>query len=131
MDDINLLTTIDAVGGLPPNPRVRVKATLLAVAASDNTVKLLATTDGLCLMHTFGNCSFDTSRVASETLTKVQVFVIPQSNHRRPCIKRRYRSPAITLKEMEEATNKFRQSGQLSCPRWDDYAATLGKRRYK
>lgn len=67
MDDTNLLTTIDAVGGLPPSPRFRFKGTLLAVAASDNTVKLLATTDGLRLKYTFGNCSFDTSRVASET----------------------------------------------------------------
>ncbi|RZC50495.1 hypothetical protein C5167_018929 [Papaver somniferum] len=72
MDNTNLLTTIDADGGLPASPRIRFnkEGTLLAVSANDNAIKLLATHDGLRLLRTFENRSFDASRVASETLTK-------------------------------------------------------------
>ncbi|XP_058115708.1 protein TPR3-like isoform X2 [Magnolia sinica] len=70
MDNVNLLTTIDADGGLPASPRIRFnkEGTLLAVSANDNGFKILANADGLRLLRTFENRSF-----ASESVTKPQV----------------------------------------------------------
>ncbi|XP_072978212.1 protein TPR3-like [Typha angustifolia] len=72
MDNTNLLTTIDAEGGLPASPRIRFnkEGTLLAVSTHDNGIKILANTDGLRLLRTFENRSFDASRTGSETVTK-------------------------------------------------------------
>ncbi|KAH8952549.1 hypothetical protein BDL97_09G090800 [Sphagnum fallax] len=69
MDNINLLTTIDAEGGLPASPRLRFnkEGSLLAVTASDNGIKILANRDGLQLLRAFETTrSFDTNRVAPE-----------------------------------------------------------------
>ncbi|KAL5985607.1 Protein tpr3 [Asimina triloba] len=70
MDNTNLLTTVDAEGGLPASPRIRFnkEGSLLAVSANDNGIKILANADGLRLVRTFENRSF-----ASETVTKPQV----------------------------------------------------------
>ncbi|XP_074563164.1 protein TPR3-like [Curcuma longa] len=72
MDNINLLTTVDADGGLPASPRIRFnkEGTLLAVSTHDNGIKILANGDGLRLLRTFENRSFDASRAVSETATK-------------------------------------------------------------
>ncbi|CAN6459524.1 unnamed protein product [Victoria cruziana] len=72
MDNVNLLTTTDAEGGLPASPRIRFnkEGTLLVVSTSDNGFKVLANADGLRLLRTFENRSFDASRVASETVAK-------------------------------------------------------------
>ncbi|KDP33561.1 hypothetical protein JCGZ_07132 [Jatropha curcas] len=74
MDNPNILTTIDAEGGLPASPRIRFnkEGTLLAVSANDNKIKILATIDGLRLMHTFEGHSLMASRlgIAYDTLTK-------------------------------------------------------------
>ncbi|KAK1269512.1 Topless-related protein 1 [Acorus gramineus] len=72
MDNVNLLTTIDADGGLPASPRIRFnkEGTLLAVSANDNMIKILANADGLRLLRTLENRGFDASRAASETVTK-------------------------------------------------------------
>ncbi|KAI3874952.1 hypothetical protein MKW98_019525, partial [Papaver atlanticum] len=66
MDNSNLLTTIDADGGLPESPRIcfNKEGTLLAVSANDNTIKLLVTNYGLWLLQS-ENFSHDASRVAS------------------------------------------------------------------
>ncbi|XP_015572516.1 topless-related protein 1 isoform X1 [Ricinus communis] len=71
MDNPNILTTIDAEGGLPASPRIRFnkEGTLLAVSANDNRIKILATVDGLHLMRTFEGHSLIASRL-SEALTK-------------------------------------------------------------
>ncbi|KAF8389153.1 hypothetical protein HHK36_025846 [Tetracentron sinense] len=71
MDNNQLLTTIDADGGLPASPRIRFnkEGTLLAVSANENGIKILANVDGLRLLRTFENRSFDASRI-SETVTK-------------------------------------------------------------
>lgn len=71
MDNVNLLTTIDAEGDLPASPRIRFNkdGTLLAVSANENRIKILATVDGLRLMRTYENHSLLASRVASETVT--------------------------------------------------------------
>ncbi|KAF2303792.1 hypothetical protein GH714_023450 [Hevea brasiliensis] len=74
MDNPNILTAIDAEGGLPASPRIRFnkEGTLLAVSANDHRIKILATIDGLHLMRTFEGHSLIASRlgIASETLTK-------------------------------------------------------------
>ncbi|KAK1287265.1 Topless-related protein 1 [Acorus calamus] len=72
MDNVSLLTTIDADGGLPASPRIRFnkEGTLLAVSANDNMIKILANADGLRLLRTLENRSFDASRAASETMAK-------------------------------------------------------------
>ncbi|XP_024528644.1 topless-related protein 1 isoform X2 [Selaginella moellendorffii] len=53
MDNINLLTTIDADSGLPPSPRLRFnkEGTLLAVTTQDNSIRILANNDGLRLLN--------------------------------------------------------------------------------
>jgi WD40 repeat protein len=72
MDNTGLLTTIDADGGLPASPRIRFnkEGTLLAVSTLDNGIKILANADGLRLLRTLENRSFDASRNAAETVTK-------------------------------------------------------------
>ncbi|RVW81011.1 Protein TOPLESS [Vitis vinifera] len=74
MDNIQLLTILDAEGGLPglpASPRIRFNkdGTLLAVSANENSIKILANSDGLRLLRTFDNLSYDASR-ASESVTK-------------------------------------------------------------
>ncbi|ONL96154.1 topless-related2 [Zea mays] len=72
MDSTGLLTTIDADGGLTASPRIRFnkEGTLLAVSTADNGIKILANADGLRLLRTLENRSFDASRNASEAVTK-------------------------------------------------------------
>ncbi|GFP88955.1 topless-related protein 4 [Phtheirospermum japonicum] len=59
MDNVNLLTSIDADGGLPASPCVRFskEGTLLAVSTSENGVKILANADGARLMRSMENRS--------------------------------------------------------------------------
>ncbi|KAJ7951940.1 Protein TOPLESS [Quillaja saponaria] len=77
MDNIQLLTTVDADGGLPASPRIRFNkdGTLLAVSANENGIKILANTDGVRLLRTFENLSYDTSRT-SEAMTKPAISPI-------------------------------------------------------
>lgn len=72
MDNVNLLTTIDADGGLPASPRIRFnkEGTLLAVSAHENGIKILANADGLRLLRTFENRTFDNSRTVTDSATK-------------------------------------------------------------
>ncbi|KAF4387713.1 hypothetical protein G4B88_004040 [Cannabis sativa] len=71
MDNIQLLTTVEADGGLPASPRLRFNkdGSLLAVSANENGIKILANTDGIRLLRTFENLSYDASR-ASEAVAK-------------------------------------------------------------
>lgn len=68
MDNVNLLGTIDAEGGLPATPRIRFnkEGSLLAVSANDNRIKVLATTEGLRLMRSYENLSLIASINAPE-----------------------------------------------------------------
>ncbi|XWS72950.1 hypothetical protein CRYUN_Cryun02cG0083500 [Craigia yunnanensis] len=72
MDNPNLLTTTAADGGLPPSPCIRFnkEGILLAVSTNDNGVKILATPDGIRLLRTVENRSFDASRVAPAAIVK-------------------------------------------------------------
>ncbi|XVF86383.1 hypothetical protein PTKIN_Ptkin18bG0035300 [Pterospermum kingtungense] len=64
MDNIQPLTSLDADGGLPASPRIRFNkdGSLLAVSANDNGIKILANSDGIRLLRTLENLSYDASR---------------------------------------------------------------------
>ncbi|PON63180.1 Topless-related protein [Parasponia andersonii] len=72
MDNVNLLTSIDADGGLQASPCIRFnkEGILLAVSTNDNGVKILANTDGVRLLRTMENRTFDASRVGSAAVVK-------------------------------------------------------------
>ncbi|KAL8138632.1 hypothetical protein V2J09_004633, partial [Rumex salicifolius] len=77
MDNVQLLMSVDADGGLPASPRIRFNkdGALLAVSANENGIKILATAEGLRLLRTVENLSYDSSRV-SESLTKPSTNLI-------------------------------------------------------
>ncbi|WOH05518.1 hypothetical protein DCAR_0624935 [Daucus carota subsp. sativus] len=64
MDSVQILTSIDADGGLPASPRIRFNkdGSLLAVSTNDNGIKILVNSDGLRLLRTIENLSYDASR---------------------------------------------------------------------
>ncbi|CAK9141273.1 unnamed protein product [Ilex paraguariensis] len=72
MDNVNLLTTTDAEGGLPASPCIRFnkEGMLLAVSTNDNGIKILANADGFRLLRTVENRSFDVSRVTAAAVVK-------------------------------------------------------------
>ncbi|CAL5375594.1 unnamed protein product [Camellia sinensis] len=80
MDNVQLLTSIEAEGNLPASPRIRFNkdGSLLAVSAKENVLKILANYDGLQLLRTFQNLSYDASR-ASETVTKPTINAMTAS----------------------------------------------------
>ncbi|OIW03867.1 hypothetical protein TanjilG_30143 [Lupinus angustifolius] len=71
MDNIQLLTTVDADGGLPASPRIRFNkdGALLAVSANENGIKILANGDGIRLLRSLENSLYDGSRT-SEAMAK-------------------------------------------------------------
>nr|KYP43843.1 hypothetical protein KK1_034713 [Cajanus cajan] len=77
MDNVQLLTTVDADGGLPASPRIRFNkdGTLLAVSANENGIKILANGDGIRLLRTLENSSYDASR-QPEVLAKVDLYIL-------------------------------------------------------
>ncbi|KAJ6673234.1 TOPLESS-RELATED PROTEIN 1-LIKE ISOFORM X1 [Salix viminalis] len=72
MDNNNLLTSIDAEGGLPASPCIRFnkEGTLLAVSTNDNSIKILANSDGMRLLRSVESRTFDASRAASAAVVK-------------------------------------------------------------
>uniref|UniRef100_A0A5B7B7A1 Putative topless-related protein 4 isoform X2 n=1 Tax=Davidia involucrata TaxID=16924 RepID=A0A5B7B7A1_DAVIN len=76
MDNVNLLTTTDAEGGLPASPCIRFnkEGMLLAVSTSENGVKILANADGVRVLRSIENRSLDASRVASGTVPKAPII---------------------------------------------------------
>eukprot|EP01018_Ginkgo_biloba_P028595 Gb_04053 [translate_table: standard] len=70
MDNTNILTTIDAEGGLPASPRLRFnkEGSLLAVTTNDNGIKILANADGFRLIRMLENRAFEGTRVSSDTM---------------------------------------------------------------
>lgn len=75
MDNVELLETNDADGGLPANPNIcfNKEGTLLSVSANQNRIKILATDYGLQLLQTSANCSGDASWILSETLRELSI----------------------------------------------------------
>ncbi|KAH9761710.1 Topless-related protein 4 [Citrus sinensis] len=72
MDNVNLLASIDADGGLQASPCIRFnkEGILLAVSTNDNGIKILANADGIRLLRTVESRTFDASRVASAAIVK-------------------------------------------------------------
>ncbi|KAJ0792712.1 putative transcription factor WD40-like family [Helianthus annuus] len=73
MDNIQLSTSVDADCSLPASPRIRFNkdGALLAVSAQDNGIKILANSDGLRLLRTFENLSFDGSATLAERISRL------------------------------------------------------------
>ena len=57
-----------------PCIRFNKEGILLAVSTNDNGIKILANPDGIRLLRTMENRSFDPSRVASASVVKVNEF---------------------------------------------------------
>lgn len=76
MDNVNLLTTTDAEGGLPASPCIRFnkEGTLLAVSTSENGVKILANSDGVRLLRSIESRALDAARMASESAAKAPII---------------------------------------------------------
>ncbi|XWS20441.1 hypothetical protein CRYUN_Cryun31cG0101500 [Craigia yunnanensis] len=76
MDNVNLLTAINADGGLPASPCLRFnkEGILLAVSTNDNGIKILVNANGSRLLRSIENralgCALDASRAASATVAK-------------------------------------------------------------
>lgn len=58
-----------------PSIRFNKEGILLAVSTNENGIKILANSDGIRLLRTVENRSFDASRVASAAVVKVNVFL--------------------------------------------------------
>lgn len=68
VDNLNMISSTEADGGLPSLPRLRFnkEGNLLAVSTVDNGFKILANAEGLRALRTFGNRSFESFRVQRE-----------------------------------------------------------------
>ncbi|KAK9292226.1 hypothetical protein L1049_020189 [Liquidambar formosana] len=81
MDNISILTSTDAEGGLPSLPRLRFnkEGNLLAVSTEDNGFKILATSVGLRSLRTIENPPFEALRTPIEPAA-IKVSGTPVSN---------------------------------------------------
>ncbi|XWS16473.1 hypothetical protein CRYUN_Cryun34aG0091000 [Craigia yunnanensis] len=72
MDNVNLLTAINAGGRLPASPCLRFnkEGIILAVSTNDNGIKILVNADGTRLLRSIENCALDASRAASVAVEK-------------------------------------------------------------
>lgn len=73
---ITTLKSNTCLRNLQASPCIRFnkEGILLAVSTSDNGVKILANTEGIRLLRTVENRTFDASRVASAAVVKVKLF---------------------------------------------------------
>ncbi|KAB5514664.1 hypothetical protein DKX38_028570 [Salix brachista] len=80
MDNSDLLTTIDAEGGLPASPCIRFnkEGSLLVVSSKDNGIKILANSDGIRLLRTVESRAFDDPGAAACSQSGVM--------HRKPSV---------------------------------------------
>ncbi|XP_052175670.1 topless-related protein 4-like isoform X2 [Diospyros lotus] len=76
MDDVNLLTTSNAEGGLPASPCLRFnkEGKLLAVSTSENGFKILANAEAVRRFHPIGSHAFDPSRITAKTAAKTPII---------------------------------------------------------
>ncbi|KAM7480337.1 hypothetical protein LguiA_028550 [Lonicera macranthoides] len=76
MDNVNLLTSTDAEGGLPASPCIRFskEGILLAVSTSENGVKILGNAEGIRLIRSIESRVLDAARAASGNITKVPMI---------------------------------------------------------
>ncbi|KAF5938276.1 hypothetical protein HYC85_025782 [Camellia sinensis] len=77
MDNNDILTSMDAEGGLPSLPRLRFnkERNLLAVTTADNGIKILATTAGLRSLRVVEAPSFEALRSPIESAAIKSIFV--------------------------------------------------------
>ncbi|KAK9272579.1 hypothetical protein L1049_002953 [Liquidambar formosana] len=77
MDNTNMLTAVDAEGGLTASPRLRFnkEGSLLAVTSSDNGIKILANNDGLRLIKMLENRTIGGNRGPPEALNSKPLIV--------------------------------------------------------
>lgn len=88
MDNINILTSTDADGGLPSLPRLRFnkEGNLLAVTTADNGIKILANVTGLRSLRAAENQGFEPLRSSIEPLRSpiepatIKVSGVPVAN---------------------------------------------------
>ncbi|KAG1354187.1 protein TOPLESS-RELATED PROTEIN 2 [Cocos nucifera] len=75
MDNVNILMTTDADGGLAASPRLRFnkEGSLLAVTTNDNGIKILANSDGQRLLRMLESRTYEGSRITSQ-----QINIKPQ-----------------------------------------------------
>ncbi|XP_062119809.1 protein TOPLESS-RELATED PROTEIN 2-like [Humulus lupulus] len=114
MDSTNMLTAIDADGGLPASPRLRFnkEGSLLAVTTNDNGIKILANNDGLRLIRMLESRAMDKNRGPSEPINSKPLIVnalgpvsnvspsVPQTMER-PNIM----PPAVSISSLSPAEN--------------------------
>ncbi|PHU24123.1 Topless-related protein 4 [Capsicum chinense] len=83
MDHVQLLTSIDADGGLPASPRIRFNkdGSLLAVSANENGIKILANNDGIRLIRTAENLAYDASRASETAKPTVNPISVASANN--------------------------------------------------
>ena len=76
MDNVSMLMSTDADGGLPASPCIRFnkEGTLLAVSTNENGIKILANADGVQLVRLIESRAHDASRSASGTVAKGPVM---------------------------------------------------------
>ncbi|WCJ39712.1 Ribosomal RNA large subunit methyltransferase F [Euphorbia peplus] len=82
MDNTNMLTAVDAEGGLPASPRLRFnkEGSLLAATTSDNGIKILANNDGIRLIRMLENRAIDKNRSPSEPINSKPLTLGPMGN---------------------------------------------------
>ncbi|KAH9683637.1 Topless-related protein 2 [Citrus sinensis] len=68
MDNVNMLTSTEAEGGLPSLPRLRFnkEGNLLVVTTADQGIKILANADGLRALRAIETRAYETSRASTE-----------------------------------------------------------------
>ncbi|RVW41730.1 Protein TPR2 [Vitis vinifera] len=77
MDNTNILTAVEAEGGLPASPRLRFnkEGSLLAVTTNDNGIKILANNDGLRLTRMLESRPMEGHRGPSEPINSKPLIV--------------------------------------------------------
>ncbi|KAJ0264269.1 Topless-related protein 2 [Hirschfeldia incana] len=77
MDNTNMLTTVEAEGGLPSLPRLRFnkEGNLLAVSTADNGFKILANADGLRTLRAYEARSHEASKASIEMKVSTSAMV--------------------------------------------------------
>ncbi|KAL5568176.1 hypothetical protein UlMin_024751 [Ulmus minor] len=77
MDNTNIMTAVDAEGGLPASPRLRFnkEGSLLAVTSNDNGIKILGNNDGLRLIRMLENRAIEKNRGPSEPMNSKPLLV--------------------------------------------------------
>ncbi|XP_057415729.1 topless-related protein 2 [Lotus japonicus] len=99
MDNINVLTSTDAEGGLPSLPRLRFNkdGNLLAVTTADGGLKVLANTDGMKYLKAIEARSYEASKAAVETKASGSSMVANVNQHMNKVERVDRSSPAAPL----------------------------------